>query len=324
MTAALSLNAPVVAISGGVGGAKMALGLLHVLPHDRLTVVVNTGDDFEHLGLAISPDIDTALYTLGDLANLELGWGRRDETWSFMQAMAQLGGETWFRLGDGDLALHVERTRRLQQGQTLTQITRDIATRFGIRAQVLPMSDAPLRTRVTTDQGELDFQDYFVRHQCRPRVAALRFAGAEQAAPSAQVCAALTDPQLAAIIICPSNPYLSIDPILALPGLRALLQAASAPVIAISPLVGGTAVKGPTAKIMQELGLDVCALTVAQHYGELLDGFVLDQRDAAVADDLRALDLPLLVTDTLMKTLADRQRLARETLAFAATLKQAS
>lgn len=314
----------VVALSGGVGGAKMALGLQHVLAPGQLTLIVNTGDDFEHLGLNISPDIDTALYTLGDLANQELGWGRRNETWSFMQAMESLGGETWFRLGDGDLALHVERTRRLHAGQTLTQITQDIATRFGIHTRVLPMSDAPLRTRVTSDIGELDFQDYFVRHQCQPRVAALRFAGAEAAAPTAEVCAALTAPDVAAIIICPSNPYLSIDPILALPGLRELLRQAAAPVIAISPLVGGTAVKGPTAKIMQELGITVSALAVARHYGELLDGFVLDVRDAALADELRTLDLPLLITDTLMKTLADRQRLAQETLAFAATLKQAS
>lgn len=314
----------VVALSGGVGGAKMALGLQHVLAPGQLTLIVNTGDDFEHLGLNISPDIDTALYTLGDLANQELGWGRRNETWSFMQAMESLGGETWFRLGDGDLALHVERTRRLHAGQTLTQITQDIATRFGIHTRVLPMSDAPLRTRVTSDIGELDFQDYFVRHQCQPRVAALRFAGAEAAAPTAEVCAALTAPDVAAIIICPSNPYLSIDPILALPGLRELLRQAAAPVIAISPLVGGTAVKGPTAKIMQELGITVSALAVARHYGELLDGFVLDVRDAALADELRTLDLPLLITDTLMKTLADRQRLAQETLAFATTLKQAS
>lgn len=312
----------VVALSGGVGGAKMALGLQHVLPDGQLTLIVNTGDDFEHLGLNISPDIDTALYTLGDLANQELGWGRRDETWTFMQAMAQIGGETWFRLGDGDLALHVERTRRLQAGQTLTRITQDIAQRLGIHSRVLPMSDAPLRTRVTTDIGELDFQDYFVRHQCQPRVAALRFAGAEAAAPTAEVCAALTATDVDAIILCPSNPYLSIDPILALPGVRELLRQAAAPVIAISPLVGGTAVKGPTAKIMQELGITVSALAVARHYGKLLDGFVLDVRDAALADELRALDLPLLITDTLMKTLADRQRLARETLAFAATLAE--
>lgn len=312
----------VVALSGGVGGAKMALGLLHVVPPEQLTVIVNTGDDFEHLGLSISPDIDTALYTLAGIANPETGWGRRDETWTFMQAMESLGGETWFKLGDGDLALHVERTRRLKAGATLTEVVSDIAQQLNIAAQVLPMSDAPLRTRVTTDIGELDFQDYFVRHQCQPRVAALRFAGAGAAAPSAQVCAALSAPDVDAIIICPSNPYLSIDPILALPGMRALLRQANAPVIAISPLVGGAAVKGPTAKIMQELGISVTPLAVAEHYGDVLDGFVLDERDAAIEQDLAALGLPTLVTDTLMKTLDDRQRLARATLAFARTLTQ--
>lgn len=304
----------VVALSGGVGGAKMALGLLHVVPPGQLTVIVNTGDDFEHLGLSISPDIDTALYTLAGIANPDTGWGRRDETWTFMQAMESLGGETWFKLGDGDLALHVERTRRLKAGATLSEVVNDIAQQLNIAAQVLPMSDAPLRTRVTTDIGELDFQDYFVRHQCQPRVAALRFAGADAAAPSAQVCAALSAPDVDAIIICPSNPYLSVDPILALPGMRELLRQAKAPVIAISPLVGGAAVKGPTAKIMQELGISVTPLAVAEHYGDVLDGFVLDERDAAIEQDLAAIGLPTLVTDTLMKTLDDRIRLARTTL----------
>ncbi len=314
----------VVALSGGVGGAKLALGLQHVLPPGQLTVVVNTGDDFEHLGLNISPDLDTALYTLSDLANLELGWGRRNETWAFMQALESLGGDTWFRLGDGDLATHIERTRRLQAGESLTAITHDFARRLNIPSLLLPMTDAPVRTRVTTDIGELDFQDYFVRRQCQPRVAALRFAGAESAAPTAQVCAALTDPDVEAILLCPSNPYLSIDPILALPGLRELLKRAAAPVIAISPLVGGTAVKGPTAKIMAELGVDVSALAVAKHYGELLDGFILDSRDAEMADSLQALGLSIHITDTLMKTLEDRQRLARITLDYARDLRKGS
>ncbi len=312
----------VVALSGGVGGAKMAVGLLHVVPPEQLTVIVNTGDDFEHLGLSISPDIDTALYSLAGIANPETGWGRRDETWTFMQAMESLGGATWFKLGDGDLALHVERTRQLQSGASLTSVIAEFARRLGIAAQVLPMTDAPVRTRVTTEIGELDFQDYFVRRQCQPRVAALRFAGATAAAPTAQVCAALTDPAVDAIIICPSNPYLSIDPILALPGMRELLRQSAAPVIAISPLVGGAAVKGPTAKIMHELGISVSPLAVAQHYGDLLDGFVLDERDAAVESELATLGLPTYVTDTLMKTLADRQRLARVTLDYAQTLKQ--
>jgi LPPG:FO 2-phospho-L-lactate transferase len=316
----ISPTGRIVALTGGVGGAKMALGLLHVITPEQLTVIVNTGDDFEHLGLSISPDIDTALYSLGGIANPETGWGRRNETWTFMQVLQGLGGETWFKLGDGDLALHVERTRRLKAGSSLTAVVADMAQRLGIAAQVLPMSDAPVRTRVTTDIGDLDFQDYFVRRQCQPRVAALRFAGVEAAAPTAQVCAALTAVDVDAIIICPSNPYLSIDPILALPGLRELLRQAAAPVIAISPLVGGAAVKGPTAKIMGELGISVSPLAVARHYGDLLDGFVLDERDAAVEAELAAIGLPTLVTDTLMKTLDDRQRLARVTLDYARTL----
>ncbi len=312
----------VVAISGGVGGAKMALGLMHVVPAGRFSVIVNTGDDFEHLGYCISPDLDTTLYTLAGLANPETGWGRRDETWTFMRTLESLGGETWFKLGDGDIALQVERTLRLKQGACLTDFTAEIAQRLGVTTQILPMSDAAVRTRVTTDVGELDFQDYFVRRQCQPRVAALRFAGVEAAAPTAQVCAALTAPDVDAIIICPSNPYLSIDPILALPGIRELLKQASAPVLAISPLVGGAAVKGPTAKIMAELGISVSPLAVARHYGDLLDGFVLDVRDAAIEAELREFGLPTLVTDTLMKTLADRQRLAAETLEYALTLNK--
>ncbi len=307
----------VVAISGGVGGAKMALGLLHALPQNTLSVVVNTGDDFEHLGLHISPDLDTTLYTLAGLANPETGWGRRDETWSFLHALEQFGGETWFRLGDADLALHLLRTQRLAAGESLTRITAALARQLGIAAQILPMSDASVRTRVATEAGELEFQDYFVRRRCQPRVSALRFAGAETAQPSAEVRAALQTPQLDAVVICPSNPYLSIDPILAVPGMRELLRDAPAPVVAIAPLVGGAAVKGPTAKIMGELGIPISSLAVAQHYAGLIDGFVLDVRDKAVEPQL---GLPTLVTDTLMQTLDDRLRLARATLDFAATL----
>lgn len=310
----------VVAISGGVGGAKMALGLLHVLPPQGLSVVVNTGDDFEHLGLHISPDLDTTLYTLAGLANPQTGWGRRNETWSFLHALEQFGGETWFRLGDGDLALHLQRTRWLSGGERLTRITADLAQQLGVAAQILPMSDDPVRTCVVTDEGELEFQEYFVRRQCRPRVSAMRFAGAEKAQPTAEVRAALRATWLDAIVICPSNPYLSIDPILAVPGMRDLLREAPAPVIAIAPLVGGAAVKGPTAKIMAELGVPVSSLAVAQHYTGLIDGFVLDVRDRAIEAQL---ELPTLVIDTLMKTLDDRLRLARATLDFAATLGKA-
>lgn len=309
----------VVAISGGIGGTKLSLGLLRVLPPQKLSIIVNTGDDFEHLGLYISPDVDTTLYTLADLANPETGWGLRDETWTFMEAQARSGGETWFRLGDRDLELHAERTRRLKGGETLSTITADFAKRFGIAAHILPMSDDAVRTRVqvATHAGELAFQDYFVRQQCRPRVTGLRYAGAATAHLAPTAISALSDPDLAAIIICPSNPWLSIAPLLALPGMRELLRDSGAPVIAVSPLVGGHAVKGPTAKIMAELGLPVTPSQVVQHYTGWIDGFVLDSRDEEYADQI---DMPVLITDTLMLSLADRERLARETLKFAATL----
>jgi LPPG:FO 2-phospho-L-lactate transferase len=310
----------VVALSGGIGGAKLALGLYRVLPADTLTVVVNTGDDFEHLGLTVCADLDTTLYTLSGLANTELGWGRRDETWTFMQVLESLGGESWFRLGDGDLALHVERTRRLKSGEPLSEIVADIAQRLGISAQVVPMSDAPVRTRVATAAGELAFQDYFVRRRCEPRVTAIRFEGAAAARPCTRALTALASDALESIVICPSNPYLSVDPILAVPGYREALQAARVPVIAVTPLVGGAAIKGPTAKIMAELGVPRSALAVAHHYQGLIDGFVLDERDAALAAQF---DLPVHIADTLMQSLPDRERVAREVLAFAAALRAA-
>src|SRR5258705_11994272 len=247
----------VVALSGGVGGAKLALGLSRVLPADELLVVANTGDDFEHLGLSISPDIDTLTYTLAGIDNPATGWGRRDETWSFMDSIGALGGEDWFRLGDRDLALHVERTKRLGAGQTLSEITVGVCRRLGVRPRVLPMSDDRVRTRVHGDSGWIDFQDYFVRQQCRPVVRELVFDGAAASRPQPEVIAALSGGNVRAVVICPSNPFISIEPILAVPGLRAAIAACGAPVVAVSPIVGGRAIKGPTAKMMQELGLPV-------------------------------------------------------------------
>lgn len=307
----------VVALSGGVGGAKLALGLYHALPHHSLNVIVNAGDDFEHLGLSISPDLDTLLYTLAALDNPAIGWGRRDETWTFMHALKTLGGETWFQLGDGDLALHVERTRRLKAGEPLSAIMADVARRWGIAASILPMTDDPLRTIVETDQGTMSFQEYFVARRCAPRVVAIRFSGVEAARPQPDVITALSDENTEAIVICPSNPYLSIDPILAVPQLRAALAGASAPVIAVAPIVGGRAIKGPTAKIMTELGLPVSAATVAAHYDGLIDGFVLDRADAALESEIAA---PALVTDTIMRDHDDKTRLANEVLNFARSL----
>src|SRR5579859_4195729 len=303
----------VVALAGGVGGAKLAHGLSLVLPPESLTVVVNTGDDFEHLGFHISPDVDTVMYTLAWLANAETGWGMAGETWSFLDALGRLGGETWFRLGDRDLATHVERRRRLADGQTLTQATQALCGALGVRPAVLPMSDDRMRTVVQTDEGELGFQEYFVHRQCRPRVSGFIFEGADQARPTAQVTRALTAADL--IVFCPSNPFVSLGPILGLPGIQDLVRAR--PALAVSPIVAGQALKGPAGKMLAELGLDVSAAAVAGYYTGLLRDFVLDALDAAQAATLRAQGLRVLVTDTIMRSEADRARLAQQALDFA-------
>jgi LPPG:FO 2-phospho-L-lactate transferase len=277
---------------------------------------VNTGDDFEHLGLHVSPDIDTVVYTLSGLADPERGWGRSGESWNFMEALGQLGGETWFRLGDRDLAMHIERTRALRSGTPLTEFTIATARRLGITSAILPMSDDRVETIVFTDEGELPFQRYFVGLQCAPAVRRLEFRNADRASPSSKVLAALRDPGLAAVIICPSNPYLSIDPILALPDIRKTLGDLAAPIVAVSPLIGGQAVKGPTAKIMAELGLRANSETIVQHYGSA-GGLIVDEADR---DEAGSLNVPVHSTATLMRSLEDRDRLARECLEFARRL----
>lgn len=306
-----------VALSGGVGGAKLALGLAHEMDAARLMVVANTADDFVHLGLHVSPDLDTLVYTLAGLANPVTGWGRDDETWTFMNSLAALGGETWFRLGDGDLATHVERTRRLNAGESLSAVTADFRVRLGVAAQIVPMSDDPVRTIVETDDGPLPFQRYFVRERCRPRITGLRFAGVEDATANPSLLDALAAADLRAVLVCPSNPLVSIDPILAVPGVRSALDACPAAIVAVSPIVGGRAIKGPTAKMMGELGMAVTAPSVAGHYADLLDGFVLDRADAAQAERVRELGLEVLVTETVMTSLGARHALARRVLDFA-------
>jgi len=306
----------VLTLSGGVGGAKLVLGLSRVLPADELVIVANTGDDFEHLGLSISPDVDTLIYTLSGLANPELGWGRRDETWSFMETLGALGGETWFRLGDRDLALHVERTRRLRAGESLTAITADVCRRLGVGPRILPMSDGRLRTRLRSDAIWLDFQEYFVHQRCEPVVRELSFIGDGQAQP--EFLRLLRHPSLTAVVICPSNPFISVEPILSLRGVREALHTCRAPVVAVSPIIGGRAVKGPTAKMMRELGLDASARAVAAWYGDLLDGYVVDHADAA---DMEGLHPRITATATLMQTLEDRDALARVVLDAAAALR---
>jgi len=302
------------AITGGVGGAKLALGLAHVLAPEEVLFVVNTGDDFEHLGLTICPDLDTLTYTLADLSNKELGWGRADESWNFLGTLSALGGEVWFRLGDRDLALHIQRTQRLKQGATLSEVTAETGRHLGILHRFVPMSDSPVRTVVETTDGPLAFQHYFVRDRCAPRVTGFRFAGIEHARPAPAILEWLRDCD--GVIICPSNPFVSVDPVLAVPGMReALLKL---PVVAVSPIVGGTAIKGPTAKMMAELKVPATAAQVASHYGDLLDGFILDQADAALHG---CLGLPTVVTQSVMLTLQDRIDLARVALRFLDDLK---
>jgi LPPG:FO 2-phospho-L-lactate transferase len=307
----------VVALSGGIGGAKLALGLSWILKPDDLIVVANVGDDFEHLGLHVSPDADTLMYTLAGLDNAKLGWGRQDETWSFMETLSALGGEDWFRLGDRDLAVHVERTRRLRRGESLSAVTAGFCRRLGVGPRVLPATDDRLRTRLRTEEGWLDFQDYFVRLQCRPVVRELAFDGAADARPHPDLLAALSDARLRAVVICPSNPFISVEPILAVKGMREALSACAAPIVAVSPIIGGRAVKGPTAKMMAELGMSPSAAAVARRYGDLIDGYVMDAEDAEEAAQVAP---KVTLAPTLMTSLAEKEQLARIVLEAADAL----
>lgn len=309
----------ILTLAGGVGGAKLALGLDRVLPAGGQAVVVNTGDDFEHLGLHIAPDIDTVVYTLAGLANREQGWGRQGESWAFMAALGQLGGETWFNLGDGDLAMHVTRTGRLARGEGLGAITADIAARLGIASRILPMSDDAVPTVIETPEGDLTFQHWFVRDRCGPVVSAVRFAGIDAAVPLPAFMAALRDPALKALVIAPSNPFVSIAPILGLAGIDTAVRSLRCPRIAVSPIVGGAAIKGPAAKMLAELGHDVSALGVARCYAGLVDLFVLDRVDAALKGPIEALGMRCAVLDTVMRNDGDKEALARAILALIET-----
>jgi len=302
----------IVALAGGVGGAKLADGLAQILPPEDLTVIVNTGDDFEHLGLTICPDIDTVCYTLAGLANPETGWGRAGETWNTIANVEKLGGPAWFRLGDQDIATHLERTRRLKEGQSLSQVTRDFCKAWGIQPTVLPMSDSPVRTMVDSDEGELAFQEYFVHRQCQPRVRGFRFDGVEVAEPAPGAKEALKSAD--AVVFCPSNPWVSIDPILK------VIKNMDKPVVAVSPIIGGKTVKGPAAKMYAELGIEPSALAVANHYRTILTGFVLDHADSNIESVIKDLKIKTLVTDTLMNQPADRKRLANDVLFFIGSL----
>ena len=306
----------VAALAGGVGGAKLVDGLAQCLSPDKLTIIVNTGDDFDHLRLRICPDLDTVCYTLAGSANPETGWGRRDESWNVLESVSELGGPSWFRLGDRDLGTHLERTRRLNEGESLSEITSDFCRAWGIEFTVLPMTDDDVSTWVYTEDGEITFQEYFVHRQCQPRVTGFRFENAEHAHPAPGVIESLQNADL--VIICPSNPWVSIDPILAIPGVRSCMD--SLPVVAVSPIIGGKAVKGPAAKMFAELGIEPSTLSVFHHYGKMLGGFVLDIIDVDQVESIRTHGIQTLVTNTLMKTTGDRQRLAKEVLEFSENL----
>ena len=307
----------VVALAGGVGGAKLADGLYQNLPPENLTVIVNTGDDFEHLGLHISPDVDTVVYTMAELASRQRGWGRAEESWHALETIEQLGGPTWFQLGDRDIGLHLYRTARLRAGDSLSQVTQSICRSLGVEASLLPMSDDPVRTMVTTDEGELSFQEYFVARQCQPSVESFRFEGKDSAAAAPGILEAIEAADL--IVFCPSNPWVSLDPILKVPGIRAAIS--DKQVVAVSPIVGGQAIKGPAAKMYRELGFDPSAKTVASHYDDLLTGFVIDEMDQEESEAIAALGITPLVLPTVMTNKEDRKNLARQVLAFAADLR---
>ena len=303
-----------IVLTGGVGGAKLCQGLAQLLEPSQVLFVVNTGDDFSHLGLHISPDIDSLTYALAGIASTERGWGREDETWNCLETLAQLREDTWFQLGDRDLALHLKRTALLASGRTLTQATATIKKALGVRHRIVPMSNDPVRTFLETEDGLLSFQEYFVARRCAPRVKGLVYEGALDARMPQSVCTFLESAEYRGAIICPSNPILSIDPIFAVEGMRDWLMFPHLPRVAVSPIIGGEAVKGPTAKIFNELGMEVNAVAVAEHYGNFLDGFVYDRRDHYLATRFEGLRLPAVATNTLMETNEDKVKLAHEVL----------
>jgi LPPG:FO 2-phospho-L-lactate transferase len=310
----MNAKGKIVVLSGGVGGAKLVYGLSQVLPPEALIVVANTGDDFSLMGLRICPDIDSLTYALSGLADPVRGWGRVDETWNFMRALKQVGGDDWFNLGDTDLALHVMRSHLLQSGIGLTEATRILCRNLGVQTTILPMSDDPVPTMVDTESGQLSFQEYFVREQCQPSVKGFSFQGADTARLNPDLRTCFENDDVAAVLIAPSNPFVSIDPILAVDGFSDTLKGFDGPIVAVSPIIGGKAIKGPAAKMMVELGLPSTALTVAQHYQGILTGFVLDQVDAAAAPQIKALEMDAHIEQTMMTDARSKVSLARACL----------
>lgn len=312
----LELGKRYLALTGGVGGAKLVLGLAHLLAPGELICMVNTADDFQHLGLHISPDLDTLMYTLAGRSDPQRGWGYREETWHFMETLAELGGPAWFHLGDRDLATHVLRTHALRGGVTLTKATQCLCRSLGVKHAILPMCEEPVATRVGTHEGELPFQEYFVKAHCGPEVTGFRFDGIEKARANPYIVREFTRGRIAGVIICPSNPFLSIDPILALPGFRQVLLDSGVPIVSVSPIAGGRAFKGPTVKIMGELGMDPSAAGIAQHYGGILSGFVVDEDDSVAVSEIAALGVPARSARIAMASTDDKVALAYDTLAF--------
>jgi LPPG:FO 2-phospho-L-lactate transferase len=308
------MNDLIVALAGGVGGAKLVLGLAHARPPERVAAVVNTADDLTLYGLHISPDLDTVMYTLAGLADPVRGWGLESDTANALGMLERYGRPAWFHLADRDLGTHLLRRELLDQGNSLTEVTGILCRALGIESGVLPMTDAPVRTKVLTPEGEIDFQDYFVARQAEVEVSGLRFAGIEDVRPTDEILSALG--RAGAVVFCPSNPFVSLDPILAVPGMTEAVRSSPGPKAAVSPIVGGRALKGPAAKMMKELGEKPSASSVARRYVDLLDAFVLDEVDRGEARSVEEMGLRVLVTNTIMNTLEDKSRLAREVLDF--------
>jgi len=312
----LEKKSSVSVLSGGVGGAKLVLGLSHLLEPDDFVVIANTGDDFRHLGLKICPDIDTLIYTLANLVDEERGWGLKNETWNFLKSLKRIGGEDWFNLGDSDLAIHIERTRRLAAGETLSVITKDLLTSVGVKYTVLPMTDSTVSTIVETLDGPLAFQHYFVRDRCLPSVRSFHFDGIEKATPNPLIIKQLKNNAYSSVLIAPSNPFVSIDPILSVPTLKKSLLSVKGPRVAVSPIIGGKAIKGPAAKMMNELGVPVNALSIANHYRGFIDGIIIDEIDKDLSTEIEDTGAQVLVTNTVMNSLKDKISLANECMKF--------
>ena len=304
-----------IAISGGIGGAKLCYGLDQILQPGQLRVIANTGDDFLYLGFYISPDIDTLIYTLAEVNNKETGWGREDETWKTHNVLGELGADNWFKLGDKDLALHLHRSKALRNGETLTSITQDIAERFKLKTIILPMSDHMIQTVVDTDKGSMPFQEYFVKESTNPKVREVSFES-KHPETTKEVLEAINDPEVTGFLVAPSNPYLSIDPILSIDKIKQTIMQSNKPRVAVSPIIGGDSVKGPTAKIMEQMGFEVSVMTVANHYENLIDGLIIDNADKKYIQAIESSGIKVKVTNILMHDNDDKTRLAEEAIEF--------